>query len=212
MQLLTTTGVYDVEGDRSNPDFLRLVQTPPDGIVVLDGNAGLGADWPAGVWKSLNAAAIAIAILSAPATFEENWPRWKEIYDKVVGQILEFHGEFRIDRDTAQILAINHAIKEVGLNPGTISFHMAIRHYFTTFAGYEDLLETNRIEMDWPEKAEFGSNEFSHAIKSTEEAARQAACRYILGLDDGIKCITLVVEENGTVSLSSELNLGRDWG
>lgn len=50
MQLLTTKNVYDVENDESHPDFLKLVQAPPEGVVIHDGNAGLGADWPAGVW------------------------------------------------------------------------------------------------------------------------------------------------------------------
>ena len=130
MQFLTTTNVYG-PGDHSNEAFLELVKMPPDGIIILDGNAGLGADWPAGIWKSLNGMAVALAILSAPSTIEENWPKWKEIFDYVSQQIIDFHGEFRVDRDSAQVIAMHHAVTNFGIEPSRLSVHMAIRHFFT---------------------------------------------------------------------------------
>ena len=210
MQLLSTTNVYG-PGDHSNVQFLKLVESPPTGIIILDGNAGLGADWPAGIWKSLNGAAIALAILSAPSTIEENWPRWKEIYDDLVQQVLDFHGEYRIDRDSAQVIALQHAVAMEGLEPSKISVHLAIRHYYSTVAGYEDLLKTERVDMNWPEYGDFKSKEFSQGVRSNEEAARQARSRYIFGIEDGSKCVTVVVEADGTVSLSKEFNMNSDW-
>jgi hypothetical protein len=211
MQFLTTTNVYG-PGDHSNEAFLELVRTPPQGVVILDGNAGLGADWPAGVWKSINGAVVALAIFSAPSTIEENWPIWKEIFDSVAEQVLEFHGEFRIDRDSAQVIAMHHAVATSGFDPERMSVHMAVRHFFTTYAGYEDLLNTDRVEMDWPEHGEFGSEEFSRGVLSNEEAARQARCRYVFGIDDGSKCITIIVEQDGSVSFTEEMNMHSDWG
>lgn len=210
MQFLTTTNVYG-PGDHSNEAFLELVKMPPDGIIILDGNAGLGADWPAGIWKSLNGMAVALAILSAPSTIEENWPKWKEIFDYVSQQIIDFHGEFRVDRDSAQVIAMHHAVTNFGIEPSRLSVHMAIRHFFTTFAGYEDLLTTERVDMDWPEHGGFGSEEFSRGVRSNEEAARQARCRYIFGIEDGSNCLTIVVEQDGSVSMSEEMNMSSDW-
>lgn len=212
MQFLTTTNVYDVANDCSAPAFLELVKHPPEDMIVIDGNAGLGADWPAGIWKSLNGAALALAIISAPSTIEENWPHWKRIFDEVARRILEFHGEYRVDRDTAQVIAMHHAVIATGLLPTRMTVHMAIRHYFTTVAGYEDLLKEDRVDMIWPDEAEFGSEAFSQGVRSNEEAARQARCRYIFGINDGLKCITSVVEQDGSISLSREFNMRSDWG
>ncbi|WP_156783300.1 hypothetical protein [Roseovarius nubinhibens] len=211
MQLLTTTNVYG-PGDHSNEAFLELVTNPPEGVVVLDGNAGLGADWPAGVWKSLNGAAVALAILSAPSTIEENWPVWKEIFDSIAQKVIEFHGEFRIDRDSAQVIAMHHSVAVCGIDPNSMSVHMAIRHFFTSYPGYEDLLKTDRIDMDWSGNADFGSEAFSHGVRSNEEAARQARCRYIFGINDGSSCLTVVVEQNGNVSMSAAMDMQSSWG
>ncbi len=211
MQFLTTTNVYG-PGDHSNEAFLELVRMPPQGIVILDGNAGLGADWPAGIWKSLNGAAVALAIFAAPSTIEENWPIWKEIFDDIAQQVIEFHGEYRIDRDSAQVIAMHHSVSVCEIDPNRMSVHMAIRHYFTTVAGYEDLLKTDRVDMDWPEHGDYGSEEFSIGVRSNEEAARQARCRYIFGIDDGSKCLTIVVESDGTVSLRREMDMNSAWG
>jgi hypothetical protein len=211
MQFLTTTNVYG-PGDHSNEAFLELVKMPPEGVVILDGNAGLGADWPAGVWKSINGAAVALAILSAPSTIKENWPVWKDIFDSIAQQIVEFHGEFRIDRDSAQVIAMHHSVADHGIDPNQMSVHMAFRHFFTTVAGYEDLLNTDRVEMDWPEHGDAGSEEFSRGVRSNEEAARQARCRYIFGIEDGSKCLTIVVDQDGSVLMAKEMNMRSDWG
>lgn len=210
MQFLTTTNVYG-PGDHSNEAFLELVRMPPHGVIILDGNAGLGADWPAGVWKSINGAAVALAIFSAPSTIEENWPVWKELFDGIAQQVIEFHGEYRIDRDSAQVIAMHHSVTTCGIDPNQMSVHMAIRHYFTTVPGYEDLLETDRVDLDWPEHGDFGSEEFSIGVRSNEEAARQARCRYIFGIDDDSKCLTIVVESDGTISMTQEMNMNNDW-
>lgn len=212
MQLLTTTNVYDVERDCSNPAFLELVRNPPADAIVLEGNAGLGADWPAGVWKSLNGAAVALAIISAPSTIEENWPRWKSIFNDITQHIIEFHGEYRIDRDSAHVIGIHHAVSQYNLSASKLTIHMAIRHYFASVAGYEDMLKTERTEMDWPESADFGTEPFSQGVRSNEEAARQASCRYIFGIDDGETCLTLVVEQDGSISTTQKLDLKREWG
>ena len=211
MQFLTTTNVYG-PGDHSNEAFLELVRVPPEGIIIFDGNAGLGADWPAGIWKSLNGAAVALAIFSAPSTIEENWPVWKELFDNITQQMIEFHGEYRLDRDSAQVIAMHHAVAACGIEPNRMSIHMAIRHFFTTVAGYEDLLRTDRVDMDWPEYGDFDSKESSIGVRSNEEAARQARCRYIFGIDDGAKCLTLVVESDGTVSMTEEMDMSSAWG
>ncbi|WP_179380545.1 hypothetical protein [Jannaschia marina] len=211
MQFLTTTNVYG-PGDHSNEAFLELVRTPPQGIIILDGNAGLGADWPAGIWKSLNGAAVALAIFAAPSTIEENWPIWKEIFDDIAQQVIEFHGEYRIDRDSAQVIAMHHSVAEYKIDPDRMSVHMAIRHYFTSVAGYEELLNSDRVDMDWPEHGGDGSEGFTIDVRSNEEAARQAKCRYIFGIDDGSKCITIVVESDGTVSLTQEMDMNSAWG
>ncbi|WP_416882184.1 hypothetical protein [Marivita sp.] len=212
MQLLSTKNVYDVEADSGNKDFLRLVQNPPEGIVVLDGNAGLGADWPAAIWQSASAAAIALSIIGAPSTIEENWPKWLAIYESVRSMVLDFHGEYRVDRDTAQVLAMHHAVQALGLEADTLEIHLAVRHYFTTVAGYEDLLATERVMMDWPDHAEYGSPEFSLGVKSNEEAAKQAICRYVFGVKSRNGCFTVVVESNGKISYSEPLVLEKQWG
>lgn len=212
MQLLSTKNVYNAENDKTLTDFLKILRSPPDGITIQDGNAGLGADWPAGVWTSFNAMAIALAIFDAPSTIETNWPRWKAIYDNVAEQVMEWHGDFSIDRDTAQLIAMHHAVSELFLQPKFLSVHMAIRHFFVGFPGFEDLLETERQVMDWSRGGEIGSEEFSIGVRSNEEAARQAICRYLFGIGDQRKCVTLVVEQDGSVSLSQELDLNNDWG
>lgn len=212
VQFLTTTNVYNVEQDCSNAAFMELVKQPPDGLIILDGNAGLGADWPAGIWKSLNGAAVALAIISAPATIEENWPYWKSLFDDIAQKVIDFHGEYRIDRDSAQVIAIHHAVAHFGVVVGQMTVHMAIRQYFMSVAGYEDLLVEDRVEMEWPELAEFGSEQFTRGVRSNEEAARQARCRYFFGIDDGAKCLSIVVEQNGSVSLAREMNTQSHWG
>lgn len=178
----------------------------------MDGNAGLGADWPAGIWKSLNGAAIALAIFSAPSTIEENWPVWKGIFDNVIQKMVDFHGEFRVDRDSAQVIAMHHSVANCGINPNQMSVHMAIRHFFSGAGGYEDLLTADRVDMDWPKHGDFASEEFSLGVRSNEEAAKQARCRYIFGINDGSTCLTLVVERDGSVSMSKELDMSSDWG
>lgn len=212
MQILTTKNVYDIEKDETSFDFLELLRNPPDGLMVQEGNAGLGADWPAGVWTSLNAMAIALAIFNAPSTIEENWPRWKAIYDSVVEQVIERHGDFSIDRDSAQLIAMHYAASELGLMPERLNVHMAIRHFFTTVAGFEDLLKTKRHVMDWSQDGEFGSEEFSNGVRSNEEAARQAICRYIFGITDDRTCFTIVIERDGSISFERDLNMSKDWG
>jgi len=211
MQFLTTTNVYG-PGDHSSEAFLALVRMPPQNIIILEGNAGLGADWPAGIWKSLNGAAVALKIFAAPATIEENWPIWKGIFADISQQIIDFHGEYRIDRDSAQVIAMHHSVAACEVDPNRMSVHMAIRHYFTTVAGYEDLLKADRVDMDWPEHADYGSDDFSIGVRSNEEAARQARCRYIFGIDDGSKCLTIVVESDGTVSMTQEMDMKSAWG
>lgn len=124
---------------------------------------------------------------------------------------MEFHGEYRIDRDSAQVIAMHHSVAACEIDPNLMSVHMAIRHYFTTVAGFEDLLKTDRVDMDWPEHVDYGSEGFSIGVRSNEEAARQARCRYIFGIDDGSKCFTIVVESDGTVSMTQEMNMNSDW-
>lgn len=211
MQLLTTTKVYDVGEDRSLGDFIELVRNPPVGIVILDGNAGLGADWPAGIWKSLEGAALAFAIISAPSTIEENWPKWKAIFNYVAQHILEFYGECRIDRDTAQVIAIHHAVTNCGFRSKSLNVHMAIRHYFSTFASYEDLLKSERVDMDWDRSDLSESEAFSHGVQSNEEAAKQARCRYVFGIEDYKNCLTLVVEQDGSVLIAKNFNMSHEW-
>lgn len=212
MQLLTTTRVYDVPNDQSDPEFLELVQSPPNGVIIYDGNAGLGADWPAGVWTSLNAMVIALAIFDAPSTIEENWPKWKAIYDSVAEQVMEFHGEFRIDRDSAQVIAMQCAVAELGLEAQRFSVHMATRHFFTTVPGYEDLLNSPRQVMEWSDNLNPSREEFSNGVRSNEEAARQACCRYIFGIADDTKSFTIVVEQSGEVSFVKDFDMNRNWG
>lgn len=210
MQLLTTKNVYDLENEDTAPSFRKLLESPPEGIIIQDGNAGLGADWPVGIWTSLNAMAIALTIFSAPSTIEENWPRWKEIYDNMVEQVVEWHGEFSIDRDSAQIIAMQYAVSELGIDAINLSVHMAIRQFFTTVAGYEDLLNAERQVMDWSQEGEFGSEGFSTGVRSTEEAARQAICRYVFGISDDSKCVTIIVEKDGSISFESDFNISKD--
>ncbi|WP_162683217.1 hypothetical protein [Rhodobacteraceae bacterium DSL-40] len=210
MQFLTTTNVYG-PGDHYKEAFLEIVRQPPEGVIVLDGNAGLGADWPAGIWKSIEGAAVALAILSAPSTIKDNWPIWRDIFDNIAQKIMQFHGEYRIDRDSAQIIAMHHAVDNFGIDPHRLSIHMAIRHYYTAAAGYQDLLLEDRVDMDWSEDGEIGSEAFSRGVRSNEEAARQARCRYIFGIEDQAKCITIVVEQDGIISMSKEMNMCSDW-
>lgn len=205
MQLLAVAGVYDPGSDSFSEAFQRLVHTPPSGFVVLEGNAGLGADWPAAIWKSAQALAVAVTIISAPATIKENWPIWKEIFDQATEYMLEHHGEFRIDRDTAQVLAIQHAVAELGMDATELMVHLAIRHYHQSIGGYEDLLLTERVDMDWIEGSEWGSTEFSAGVRSNEEAARQVLCRYVFGIGDLSRSQTIVVEMDGTVSFEKKL-------
>ncbi len=205
MQLLAVKNVYGEEDDCFNASFLQLIENPPSGFIVLEGNAGLGADWPAAIWKSTQALTVALAVFSAPATIKENWPLWKEIYDEAVSLMLEFHGEFRIDRDSAQMIAIHHAVDVLGMNAANLNVHMAVRHFRQSACSYQDLLVDERTDMHWPEFAEHGSDEFSQGVQSNEEAAKQAICRYIFGIDDLENCKTIVVEQDGTVSLSVDL-------
>lgn len=207
MQLLATEGIYGLEGDFTNDRFLRLVNNPPSDFRVLEGNAGLGADWPAAIWRSATGLSLALSILAAPATLEENWPKWKAIFDNMIGFMRDFHGEFRIDRDTAQVIALHQAIYNEGLNACDINMHLAIRHYTTGVGGYEDLLMEDRIDMSWP-LDECGPAAFSHGVRSNQEAAKQACCRYIFGISDLRDCRTIVVESDGSISFCSRLRHG----
>lgn len=107
---------------------------------------------------------------------------------------------------------MRHTFTAMGLLPDRMTFHMAIRHYFTTVAGYENLLEKERVDMIWPDEAEFGSEAFSQGVRSNEEAVRQANCRYISGIDDGARCATLVVELDGRIFMDRECDMSKDWG
>lgn len=205
MQLLAVNNVYGDEDDCLNAAFVRLIENPPSGIIILDGNAGLGADWPAAIWKSTQALTIALAVFTAPATIKENWPLWKEIFDRAVTLMLEFHKEFRIDRDSAQMIAMHHALAVVGMNAANLNVHMAVRHFRQSGCSYQDLLVDERIDMHWPEYAEHDSEEFYQGVQSNEEASKQAICRYIFGVNDLETCRTIVVEQDGTVSLSVDL-------
>lgn len=101
---------------------------------------------------------------------------------------------------------------ELGIEPSDLSVHMAIRHFFTTFAGWEDLLTTERHVMDWSQDGEFGSEAFSQGVRSTEEAARQADCRYVFGISDHKKCVTVAVERDGSVSFVGSFEMNKAWG
>jgi hypothetical protein len=205
MQLLAVKNVYGDEDDCLNSAFVRLLEDPPSGFLILDGNAGLGADWPAAIWKSTQALTIALAVFSAPSTIKENWPLWKDIFDSAVNLMLEFHGEFRIDRDSAQMIAMHHAVAVVGMKAENLNVHMAVRHFRQSGCSYQDLLVDDRFDMQWPDHGEHGSEEFSQGVQSNEEASKQAICRYIFGINDLETCRTIVVEQDGTVSLSVEL-------
>jgi hypothetical protein len=206
MQLLAFGNVYDEANDRLQDDFVRLTQNPPSEFEVLEANAGMGADWPGALWTNAQGIAVALAIFSAPATIEQNWPTWKRLYDQATALMLEFHGEFRIDRDTAQVIAIEHAVVKLGMRADSLTIHMAIRHFRQYGNFYQDLLADERIDMSWVTLAEQGRVEVSpNVIKSTEEAARQAICRYVFGIGDTHSCTTLVVEQDGRVTFSADL-------
>lgn len=89
---------------------------------------------------------------------------------------------------------------------------MAIRHYFSTVASYEDLLKTQRVDMDWGRSDLPEPEAFSYGTRSNEEAAKQARCRYIFGIEDYEKCLTLVVEQDGSVLMAKNFNMSREWG
>ena len=204
MQLLAVQNIYQEEGDCFEAAFLKLLESPPTGFEVIEGNAGLGADWPAAIWKNANALAIALAVFSAPSTIRENWPFWKSLYDQAVTLMMEFHEEFRIDRDTAQMIAMHHAVEVLGMNADNLNVHMAIRHYRQSCGNYQDLLVEERVDMVWP-AGEYGSDAFSQGVRSNQEAARQAVSRYVFGIEDLETCKTIIIEMDGTVSLSAEL-------
>jgi hypothetical protein len=205
MQLSATRGVYDHGIDNIRVSFQELIKNPPDGFLVIEGNAGLGADWPAAIWKSASGFALALTIFSAPSSIEENWPRWKEIFDKARESMLRFHGEYQIDRDTAQVLAMQHAVAIETMDSGRLELRLAIRHHHQIISGYDDLLIRERIDMYWPERAQFGTEEFSQGVKSSDEAAKQVRCRYIFGFEDQNSSRTVVVEKDGVISFCQKL-------
>jgi hypothetical protein len=200
MQLITT-GAYDYSAD----DFRDLSGVLPFDLEVLEGNAGLGADWPVGVFKSAQALALAIAVFSAPSTFKENWPLWKEIFDASSQLVLERFKDLRVDRDTAQMIAMHHAIESIGVRPDWLEIHMAIRHFDTGVGGYDDLLKTERVVLSWPEYAERGDRNFLLGVDSLSEAAKQAVSRYVFGITDFSGQYTVIVERDGRISFSSAL-------
>lgn len=204
MQLLAVRNICQEESDCFEAAFLKLLESPPAGFEVLEGNAGLGADWPAAIWKNANALAIALAVFSAPSTIKENWPIWKSFFDQAVTLMMEFHEEFRIDRDTAQMIAMHQAVEVLGMHAENLNVHMAIRHYRQGCGSYQDLLVEARVDMVWPE-GEHGSAAFSQGVRSNEEAARQAVSRYIFGIEELETCKTIIIEMDGKVSLSAEL-------
>jgi len=199
-------GVYDEEQDDFSLDFRNLSGEPPADLVFVEGNAGLGADWPVGVVKSAKALAIAYAVFAAPSTIKENWPIWLEIYQQTTDLISAKLGNYSIDRDTAQMLAMHHAVDVLNLNPNHLETHMAIRHYrLNGHGGYDDLINEERVDLSWPQPSGYGSEDYSIGVRSLQEAAKQASARYIFGIHDGHDLFSIVVEQTGEVSFSKVL-------
>jgi hypothetical protein len=67
------------------------------------------------------------------------------------------------------------------------------------------LLADKRVDLVWPDSGEFGTPEFFVGVGSNEEAAKQAVCRYIFGLEDLHGCFTIIVESDGSISLAEAL-------
>ena len=207
MQLITAN-IYDYERDDVCAAFTELIDQPPEGLVILEGNAGKGADWPVGIVRSAQALAVAWAVFSAPNTFEENWPIWKEIYDETRRFVIERFGDVRVDRDSAQMIALHHAIQFLSVRPDEVEIHMAFRQSVISGVGsYEDLLNSKRITMEWPDFSVRGDKYYLKGVESLDEAAKQTVARYFFGISDISSVTSLVVEMNGSVSFSGRLEV-----
>ena len=204
MQLISAH-IYSEEIDDIDERLKELIRNPPHGFEVIEGNAGRGADWPVAVVKSASALAIALSVFSAPKTIKENWPIWKEIFDEAATILTEKFEDLRIDRDTAQMIAMHHAVEVLGVSQDWLEVHMAIRHYDNGIGSYEDLINTPRVIMDWPDYSSRGDQNFLKGVNSLDEASKQAKSRYIFGITDYSGSYTIVVERDGTISFSEIL-------
>jgi len=204
MQLISAH-IYGDEVDDIDKKFKALIENPPHGLEIIEGNAGRGADWPVGVFKCANALAIALTVFSAPRTIQDNWPIWKELFDKSSNLIIENFNDLRIDRDSAQMIAMNHAVEVLGVNPEWLEVHMAIRHFHAGVGSYEDLMKVKRVVMEWPNYKNRGDESFLKGIDSLEEASKQAIARYIFGITDYSGSYTIIVEKDGSISFASSI-------
>jgi hypothetical protein len=205
MQLISAH-IYSDELDDIDQKLRTMIERPPAGLEIFEGNAGRGADWPVAVFRSASAFTIALTVFGAPKTIKENWPIWKDMFDKASSVVIEKFNDLRIDRDSAQMIAMNHAVEVLGVQPEWLEVHMAIRHFDIGVGDYEDLLNTKRVVMEWPDFHERGDINFIKGVESVEEASKQAKARYIFGITDYLGSYTIIVEKDGTVSFAEILS------
>jgi hypothetical protein len=194
MQILATDNFWRDDGSDSVSDAIKaILEQPFEGIEIEEVNAGLGADWPAIVWRSLQGATVTLTILSAPATIEENWPKWKEVFDSLIDKVTIIHQTFYIDHESAQLISLKHASTFSRLRHDFIRIDFAFRHYSQNAEGLIDELVQKESDV------------IDNTVSGNMEAARQVNCRYLFGISDCRQSLTIIVERDGTVSYCARL-------
>ncbi|MFM9861727.1 hypothetical protein RUR49_24965 [Pseudoxanthobacter sp. M-2] len=186
MQVLALNRKWAEDDDLLSSDFSLAGSVAPPSFDVQLVDAGLGASLPTILFSCANAAALALAIFSAPKTIKENWPEWKSIYDSITSKVSSIYDEYSIDRDSAAIIAI-HEVFELTAGAGDLFVDFVLRHYSDLSTGYEDVSIVKVVIAD-------------SGVEGNIQASRQVRCRYIVGVSAEVSRYTVLVEKTGLVS------------
>jgi len=182
--------------DGSSRVFARTLNEIPPGEgnwTIDESDSGLGASIPSILLTVAGMASIAITIISAPKTIAENWPVWKEAFDRAIGFMKKRFDDVYIDKKTAAVLAI-HEVALLFPDYREIDILIAGRQYAINISGYDDLI----------------SEKFDGYIDETprgnRESSVQIGSRYIFAFSiDGWQGATVIVEHDGSVSFSERM-------
>ncbi|MEO0497595.1 MAG: hypothetical protein AAF141_09525 [Pseudomonadota bacterium] len=180
------------DDERFDREFDELVLSSPLGSSAVYADCLDSASLSAILYNTAAAAGLAITLFSAPATWEENFPRWLALYEKATEFMRETFDDFAVDQNTARVLAVAEAKALAAEDRDDWEIVFGVRHWRTLAHGYDD----------------FGSElleNFPTGVAANAEATRQWSGRYIFGIRIGTDGFTVAVERDGTCSFIKDL-------
>ncbi len=191
MQILVGKKEFTGDDELFERELLSTQEKPPSGFSGAYADAGMGASFPRIILQSASAFAIAMSIMGAPSTIDENWPKWKAYFDEVIEFIEENFDDYSIDPETAEVMAIKAVRDKVGKS-GNLVVDFRYWHIAELEAFLAKIVPTKSFRI-------------TTSAEGNVAASCQIRCRYIFGISQNFQRFTVLVERNGTVSFIEEI-------